>query len=162
MILTHFLCCDGSEIDYQLEEYFKQGITRIEIDDEVYSIEDVLKDKKLIAKTPGQNLVIDRIITKNDENSLSRFADSIQTTFSIGKGICIIKAMDGKEEMEFSDRFELDDIIITEIGGTVGDIESLPYIEAVRQLYALQVLADRRGIGAALFDVGKVRNAGGP
>jgi len=26
------------------------------------------------------------------------------------------------------------DIIITEIGGTVGDIESLPYIEAVRQL----------------------------
>ena len=26
------------------------------------------------------------------------------------------------------------DIIITEIGGTVGDIESLPFIEAVRQL----------------------------
>ena len=26
------------------------------------------------------------------------------------------------------------DVIITEIGGTVGDIESLPYIEAVRQL----------------------------
>ena len=27
-------------------------------------------------------------------------------------------------------------IVITEIGGTVGDIESLPYIEAVRQLVA--------------------------
>ena len=26
------------------------------------------------------------------------------------------------------------DVIITEIGGTVGDIESLPYIESVRQL----------------------------
>lgn len=26
------------------------------------------------------------------------------------------------------------DIIITEIGGTVGDIESLPYIESIRQL----------------------------
>jgi CTP synthase len=26
------------------------------------------------------------------------------------------------------------DIVITEIGGTVGDIESLPYIEALRQL----------------------------
>ncbi len=26
------------------------------------------------------------------------------------------------------------DVVITEIGGTVGDIESLPYIEAVRQL----------------------------
>ena len=26
------------------------------------------------------------------------------------------------------------DVVIVEIGGTVGDIESLPYIEAVRQL----------------------------
>ncbi len=36
------------------------------------------------------------------------------------------------------------DIIITEIGGTVGDIESLPYIEAVRQL--LWELGDTNGI----------------
>ena len=36
------------------------------------------------------------------------------------------------------------DIIITEIGGTVGDIESLPYIEAVRQL--LWELGDDNGI----------------
>ncbi|MBT8313420.1 MAG: CTP synthase, partial [Maribacter sp.] len=36
------------------------------------------------------------------------------------------------------------DIVITEIGGTVGDIESLPYIEAVRQL--LWELGDFNGI----------------
>ena len=36
------------------------------------------------------------------------------------------------------------DIIITEIGGTVGDIESLPYIEAVRQL--LWELGDNNAI----------------
>ncbi len=36
------------------------------------------------------------------------------------------------------------DIVITEIGGTVGDIESLPYIEAVRQL--LWELGDRNAI----------------
>ena len=41
---------------------------------------------------------------------------------------------------EIKDRMQLlggsgeHDIVITEIGGTVGDIESLPYIEAVRQL----------------------------
>jgi CTP synthase len=41
---------------------------------------------------------------------------------------------------EIKDRFQLlgntgdFEIVITEIGGTVGDIESLPYIEAVRQL----------------------------
>jgi len=36
------------------------------------------------------------------------------------------------------------DIVITEIGGTVGDIESLPYIEAVRQL--MWELGDNNGI----------------
>lgn len=36
------------------------------------------------------------------------------------------------------------DVVITEIGGTVGDIESLPYIEAVRQL--LYELGDRNGM----------------
>ncbi len=36
------------------------------------------------------------------------------------------------------------DIVLTEIGGTVGDIESLPYIEAVRQL--LWELGDNNGI----------------
>lgn len=36
------------------------------------------------------------------------------------------------------------DIVITEIGGTVGDIESLPYIEAVRQL--LWELGDNNGM----------------
>ena len=36
------------------------------------------------------------------------------------------------------------DIVITEIGGTVGDIESLPYIESVRQL--LWELGDQNGI----------------
>lgn len=39
----------------------------------------------------------------------------------------IKKSIKGFGEKEF-------DVVITEIGGTVGDIESLPYIEAVRQL----------------------------
>ena len=39
-----------------------------------------------------------------------------------------------KRRITLLGRREEYDIIITEIGGTVGDIESLPYIEAVRQL----------------------------
>jgi CTP synthase len=43
---------------------------------------------------------------------------------------------------EIKDRMQLlgnsgDYIVITEIGGTVGDIESLPYIESVRQMVYL-------------------------
>ena len=39
-----------------------------------------------------------------------------------------------KERMQLLGNSGDFDIIITEIGGTVGDIESLPYIESVRQL----------------------------
>ena len=39
-----------------------------------------------------------------------------------------------KERMQLLGKSGEYDIIITEIGGTVGDIESLPYIESVRQL----------------------------
>jgi len=39
-----------------------------------------------------------------------------------------------KERIQILGSSENYDIVITEIGGTVGDIESLPYIEAVRQL----------------------------
>lgn len=39
-----------------------------------------------------------------------------------------------KRRIKFLGRKNEYDVIITEIGGTVGDIESLPYIEAVRQL----------------------------
>ena len=39
-----------------------------------------------------------------------------------------------KKNVRFLEQSNDFDIIITEIGGTVGDIESLPYIEAVRQL----------------------------
>ena len=49
-----------------------------------------------------------------------------------------------KERMQLLGQSGEYDIVITEIGGTVGDIESLPYIESVRQL--LWELGDNNGI----------------
>ena len=49
-----------------------------------------------------------------------------------------------KERMQLLGKSGDYDIVITEIGGTVGDIESLPYIESVRQL--LWDLGDKNAI----------------
>jgi len=49
-----------------------------------------------------------------------------------------------KERMQLLGQTGDYDIVITEIGGTVGDIESLPYIESVRQL--LWELGEENGI----------------
>mgnify|MGYP000004233793 CR=1 FL=1 len=39
-----------------------------------------------------------------------------------------------KERIVRTSRFQPFDVVITEIGGTVGDIESLPFMEAIRQI----------------------------
>ncbi len=54
----------------------------------------------------------------------------------LGKTVQVIPHITDEIKLRILDLAKLDkwDFVITEIGGTVGDIESLPYIEAVRQL----------------------------
>ncbi len=54
----------------------------------------------------------------------------------LGKTVQVIPHITNeiKERMQLLGKTKNHDVVITEIGGTVGDIESLPYIEAVRQL----------------------------
>ena len=54
----------------------------------------------------------------------------------LGKTVQVIPHITNeiKERMQLLGESGAYDIVITEIGGTVGDIESLPYIESVRQL----------------------------
>ena len=54
----------------------------------------------------------------------------------LGKTVQVIPHITNeiKERMQLLGNSGEYDIVITEIGGTVGDIESLPYVEAVRQL----------------------------
>ena len=54
----------------------------------------------------------------------------------LGKTVQVIRHITNeiKERMRLLGETDQYDIVITEIGGTVGDIESLPYIESVRQM----------------------------
>ena len=55
----------------------------------------------------------------------------------LGKTVQIIphiSLMRSKRYVKYLGSKKKFDVVISEIGGTVGDIESLPYIEAVRQL----------------------------
>jgi len=88
-----------------------EGITRIEQNDEIYKINELLDDSSIINKEIPINIVVDRISVKTNEDSLSRFADSVQLAFSEGNGYCIIKDIDGKKPAEtFSNKFEADGI----------------------------------------------------
>lgn len=54
----------------------------------------------------------------------------------LGKTVQVIPHITNeiKDRIQLLGKTEDYDIVITEIGGTIGDIESLPYVEAVRQL----------------------------
>ena len=63
-------------------------------------------------------LLVDRIITDNEDSTLNRFADSVQTAFFEGKGECMLAIQQpdaDKQYIEiFSQRFEADGITFIE------------------------------------------------
>jgi excinuclease ABC subunit A len=60
-------------------------------------------------------LVVDRVIGKDDEDNVSRMADSIETAFFEGHGACTIMFVDQDEKKkDFSNKFELDGMLFEE------------------------------------------------
>ncbi|AQW89419.1 excinuclease ABC subunit UvrA [Elizabethkingia anophelis] len=98
----------------QLKTLKLQGFTRLEIGGNVASIED-LESFGFVPEVGTEIfLVIDRFKYEDDETFLQRLADSIQMAFYEGKGYCSIKNADNGKIREFSNKFELDDIVFNE------------------------------------------------
>ncbi|MFS4491596.1 excinuclease ABC subunit UvrA [Maribacter sp. 2308TA10-17] len=86
-----------------LELFSKQGYARIKYKGDVLRIDAAPKD---IGKE--FDLVIDRIITKDDEDFYNRLANAIDTAYFEGKGECLIEELETKKQTLFSNKFELD------------------------------------------------------
>ena len=81
----------------------KQGYARIKYKGEVIRIDTAPED---IGHT--FDLVIDRIITKNDEDFYNRLANAIDSAFFEGKGECIIEELATGNQTVFNNKFEKD------------------------------------------------------
>lgn len=86
-----------------LQLFSKQGYARIKYKGEVLRIDAAPEN---IGKE--FHLVIDRIITQDDEDFYNRLANAIDTTYFEGKGECIIEELTTKKQHLFSNKFELD------------------------------------------------------
>lgn len=96
----------------ELAVLLQKGFVRIYWKDQVHKVESLLEDNSIQDSTIGANdvlMVIDRIRVDNDEETMSRMADSVQTAFFEGKGDCIIEEKEVRHS--FSDRFELDGLL---------------------------------------------------
>ncbi len=94
-----------------MQVLLKQGFVRVEFDGEIFKTEDLIKAEDL-KKPKIANIVIDRISVSDDDDFQSRIADSIQTAFYEGKGVCKIKVFDKSDVLihQFSNKFEADGI----------------------------------------------------
>lgn len=94
-----------------LSDLIHLGIGRVEIDGEVFKTKSVQESDVTGAK--AFYVVIDRIDVQNNEDSISRFSDSVQEAFRLGEGTCIIQKLNGGEDVgkvTFSNSFERDGI----------------------------------------------------
>jgi len=86
-----------------LQIFSQQGYARIKYKGEVIRIDDSITE---IDK--AFSLVVDRIITKDDEDFYNRLANAIDTAFFEGKGDCSIEILETGAQTPFSNKFEMD------------------------------------------------------
>lgn len=100
------------DLAYQLDIFAQQGMTRALHNNKLVELEE-LKEAGA-EQTNIIQLVVDRITVSKDDDSMSRFGDSVQTAFQIGHGHCSIWDAADSSVTEFSTRFEMDGISFEE------------------------------------------------
>jgi excinuclease ABC subunit A len=102
---------EGRTMSEKLKVLYQQGYARVKVNNTVLRIDEYIQspnDKDTIF------LVVDRVITKHDEDFFNRLADAIQTAFFEGKGECYIESLNDNTRKHFSNNFELDGISFLE------------------------------------------------
>ncbi len=92
-----------------LKEYQRKGFSRVEINGRYYRIGEIIDNKEKFDVGERFNLIIDRVKLVKNEDEYMRLADSLNTAFDEGFGVCFIKKEDSGEE-KFSNKFEADGI----------------------------------------------------
>jgi excinuclease ABC subunit A len=96
---------ENRELKTVLQVLEQQGYARLKWNNQVYRISDFPQKD---FKNEPLYLVVDRVVTKNDEDFYNRLADAVQTAFFEGKGICFIENLADNTITEFSNKFDLD------------------------------------------------------
>lgn len=112
MILCPLVRKDDRTLEQELNILLQKGYTRVLSGGEPFFIEDLLENLN-DTKRKSLEILIDRGVIQQDEDTQFRFGDSVQTALFEGEGDCIID-FPGEERFSFSDRFEADGILFEE------------------------------------------------
>lgn len=110
LLLAPIILEEGRTMENKIQALAQQGYSRIKVKDEVVRI-DELEGKSFPKKI---DLVIDRIITKDEEDFYNRLADAVEIAFFEGKGELYIEELSSNKVTEFNNRFEADGMVFME------------------------------------------------
>ena len=96
----------------------QKGYTRLKFESEIIDLEELVEDAKQLkslSKKPNEiAILIDRLISQpEDEETIFRLGDSVQSAYFEGEGVCWIE-IEGEKRKIFSNKFELDGIAFEE------------------------------------------------
>jgi excinuclease ABC subunit A len=94
----------GRTVKEEVDVLKKRGFFRLVVNDDLID----LNESAFKAKSKkGINILVDRlIIRKNDAESMTRLADSVQTAFEEGSGYALAVLLESKQLLRFSQHFE--------------------------------------------------------
>ncbi len=101
---------EGRTMKNKIQALAQQGYARVKNKEKVIRI-DELKESSF---SKDIQLVVDRIITKDDEDFYNRLADAIEMAFYEGKGELFIEKLSDNSSREFNNRFEADGMTFLE------------------------------------------------
>lgn len=113
MIMSPVVLRNDRTLGEQLKVLQQQGFSRLDVENKPQKIADCVKE---VPHTSHLYLVVDRLMVKDDQDTQSRMADSIETAFYEGQNECVIKIItDEKSRLKtFTMRFEADGMTFTE------------------------------------------------
>ena len=114
LLLTPIPIEKGRTLSNKLQALSQQGFSRILTGNQVHRIDDYLISSTSEELPKDLFLVIDRIITKDQEDFYNRLADAISIAFFEGNGVIFIKNLETNTTQEFSNKFEADGITFLE------------------------------------------------
>jgi len=107
-VILSSVCLNAEkELDYQLDIFIQQGMTRARVNNKIIDLSS-MKEAEASPESFLLELVVDRIVVKDDEASVSRYGDSVQTALQMGHGHCVLWDPESGKQEEFSTRFEAD------------------------------------------------------
>lgn len=117
LLLAPLLFEEDRTLSEHLAVLLKQGYARLWVKGEMVRLDEFLSlEPELINQFSLDEvlLIIDRIVVKDTDEFYNRLGDAVETAFFEGKGTCFVRALDGDQQYEFNNRFELDGISFLE------------------------------------------------